>query len=231
MPKNISDKISVIIIGPPGSGKGTQAKLLSEKLDLFHLDTGVYLRKLLYSGGKNSKEIQRERKLNESGKLNTPSWFLKVFSRRIKEISKLGQSIIFSGSPRTEFEVSGGKNQDGLMKVLERGYGKKNIFIFNLNVPPSESLKRNQKRLICSVCKTPLLSLNTKKNSFCPFCGGKLKVRKDDKKKIIKQRLEEYKKRTFPVLMELKKKGYRIIKIDGRPLPYKVHERIYSYFR
>lgn len=224
-------KISVIIIGPPGSGKGTQAKLLSDKLDLFHFDTGVFLRKLLYGAGKNNKEIQKERKLNEAGKLNTPSWVLKVLSKKVKEISKLGQSLIFSGSPRTEFEAFGDKNNTGLVKVLEREYGKKNIFVFNLDVPAEESLKRNRKRLTCLVCKTPLMSLNAVKSDSCPFCGGKLEIRKDDKKEIIMERLEEYKGRTYPVLSGLKKMGYKIIKIDGRPLPYKIHERMISFFK
>lgn len=69
-----------------------------------------------------------------------------------------------------------------------------------------------------------------KKAVFCPFCGGKLLARKDDSEEVIKLRLQEYKNRTAPVLSGLKKSGHKVVKIDGRPLPYKIHERIYSYF-
>ena len=241
--KLFKDKIAVMIMGAPGSGKGTQAELLSKKLDLFHFDTGRFLRKTLYAPqSQKNKEIQKEKKLNESGKLNTPSWVLKIVSSRVKEISKLGQSVIFSGSPRTEFEAFGdpkgiasrsygaSKKQKGLIKVLEEEYGKKNMFVFSLEVSEAESIKRNKKRMSCSVCGTPIMSKG-KKQTSCPFCGGKTQTRKDDSEKVIKLRLKEYSGRTAPVLAGLKKKGHRVIKIDGRPLPYKIHERIYSHFR
>jgi adenylate kinase len=229
--KLFKDKIAVMIMGAPGSGKGTQAELLSKKLDLFHFDTGRFLRKTLYSAeSKGNKEIQKERKLNESGKLNTPAWVLKIVSDRVKEISKLGQSVIFSGSPRTEFEAFGDKKNKGLMEVLEKEYGKKNMFVFSMDVSESESIKRNKKRMSCSACGTPIMS-GEKKQVLCPFCGGKLEARKDDNEETVKLRLREYESRTAPVLAGLKKNGYRVVKIDGRPLPYKIHERIYSYFR
>jgi len=229
--KLFKDKIAVMIMGAPGSGKGTQAELLSQKLDLFHFDTGRFLRKTLYSPqAKKNKEIQKERKLNEAGKLNTPSWVLKIVSERVKKISKLGQSVIFSGSPRTEFEAFGDKKNKGLMDVLKKEYSKKNMFVFSLEVSEEESIKRNKKRMSCSVCGTPIMSKG-KKQTSCPFCGGKTQTRKDDSEKVIKLRLKEYASRTAPVLAGLKKKGHRVIKIDGRPLPYKIHERIYSYFR
>jgi adenylate kinase len=229
--KLFNDKIAVMIMGAPGSGKGTQAELLSKKLDLFHFDTGRFLRKTLYSPqAKKDKEIQKEKKLNESGRLNTPSWVLKIVSGRIKEISKLGQSVVFSGSPRTEFEAFGDLKNKGLIEVLEKEYGKKNMFIFSLEVSGDESVKRNKKRMSCPVCGTPIMS-GGKIAKSCPFCGGKLEVRKDDNEKTVRLRLEEYANRTAPVLSGLKKRGYRVVKIDGRPLPYKIHERIYSYFR
>ena len=78
--------IAVIIYGPPGSGKGTQAQLLAEKFDLIHLDSGRYLREILYNPKfKKNKIIQRERKINEAGKLNTPSWVLKIIGERVEK--------------------------------------------------------------------------------------------------------------------------------------------------
>lgn len=225
--------LAIIIYGPPGSGKGTQAKLLADKFNLVHFDTGFYIREILYNlKFQKDKIIRREKSLNEAGKLNTPLWVLKILTSKIKSIERLGESVIFSGSPRTFFEAFGDKKHRGLMDILEKFYGKKNIFIFVLEISAKESIKRNSKRLFCSVCRTPILS-----QSFgakcqilnCPFCGGKLKFRFDDKKEIISTRLKEYEERTLPIQKEFKKRGYKIINIDGRPSPEKIHKKIKNF--
>lgn len=220
-------KIAIIIYGPPGSGKGTQAKLIADKLDLFHLDTGRYLRQLLYDPRwRKNKTIQRERRLNEIGKLNTPAWVLKIVSQKVQKIVALGQGVIFSGSPRTLFETFGDNKNIGLIKILERFYGKKNIFVFILNILPKESIKRNISRLFCSVCQTPIMGWAKNKIKKCPFCDGQLRQRKDDNKEIILARLKEYQERTESILKKLKEKGYRTKQISGVPLPYKIHRKI-----
>ncbi|MFA5098887.1 MAG: nucleoside monophosphate kinase [Candidatus Paceibacterota bacterium] len=223
---------AIIVMGPQGSGKGTQAELLAKKLDLFHFDSGQYLRAVLYDpASKNDKVIQRERKLNEAGILNTPSWILKIFSQIVKKTAALKKGIVLSGSPRTIYEAFGynqgenKKNKTGLMDVLSKSYGKENVFTFVLDIPLKESLKRTSGRLTCSVCKSPFMVQKYKMDS-CPFCGGELVRRKDDNKEGIMKRLEEYKNRTTPILTELRKRKYKIIKIDGTPLPYKIHKAI-----
>ena len=230
--------IAIIIYGPPGAGKGTQAQLLAEKFDLIHFDSGKYLRELLYDPkNKNNKIIQNERKLNEAGKLNTPSWVLKIVSGKIKEIAGLlHKGIVLSGSPRTIFETFGNEKNQGLIEILEKMYNKKNIYIFNINVSENQTIERNAHRLVCSVCGTPILDMSIILPKFknadmsqCPFCGGKFKHRFDDNKKVIITRLKEYKERTAPIIKELKKRKYKIIEIDGSPMPYKIHEKIKSF--
>ena len=227
----MKQKIAVIIYGPPGSGKGTQAKLLADKFNLFHFDTGDFLRSIFYGSMKidvNKKEFEKEKKLNESGKLNTPSWILKIVSDKVKSIFELGHSVILSGSPRALYEAFGDKTNNGLFYLLTEKYGKKNIFNLVLEIPERESIKRNSHRIVCSVCKTPLLS---HQKSSCPFCGGKLKHRKDDKKEVVVGRLKEYRAMTEPIFKELKKRKFKIIKINGISAPYKVHQQIIKYFK
>lgn len=227
-------KFAVILYGPPGSGKGTQAKLLSDKFNFFHFDTGDFLRGILYDfKNRKNKKIQKEKKLNESGELNTPLWVLDMVSKRVKELAALKQSILFSGSPRTIFETFGNKKYPGLITLLKKLYGQENIFVFVLKIPESESIKRNSSRSVCSVCKIPLIGKapNVKRReSNCPFCGGKIVRRRDDKKEIITGRLKEYRLRTQPIFNELKKLKYKVIFIDGTPMPYKVHQKIAGYF-
>jgi len=228
-----SNKIAVIIFGPQGSGKGTQAELIAEKFDLFRFDTGQYLRNLLYNHAlRNDKIIRREQKLNKAGILNTPSWVLKIVSGTIKKAAALGQGIIFSGSPRTFYEAfgynQGEKPKDkieGVLDVLKKYYSKENIFVFIFKLPLQDSLKRINGRLTCSVCNGPLLAQKTKFKS-CPFCAGKIIKRKDDTEKSIKERLAEYEKRTKPVFEKIKGDGYKVFEIDARPAPYKIHEVI-----
>ncbi|MEK9154925.1 MAG: nucleoside monophosphate kinase [Patescibacteria group bacterium] len=221
---------AIIIYGPPGSGKGTQAELLANKLDFIHFDTGKYLRKLLHDPKlQKDKTIQSERRLNDSGKLNTSSWVLKIVTQKTKEIDQFSKGVIFSGSPRSVFEAFGDKNQNGLMDILEKIYGKKNIYIFEIGISENETIKRNTHRLVCSICRSPIMGqssiINCKLNK-CPFCGGKLKHRFDDKKEVILTRLKEYQERTKPIISKLKNKKYKVIFIDGKPMPFKIHEKI-----
>lgn len=221
-----------MIMGPQGSGKGTQAELLAKKLDFFHFDTGQYLRAILYDPvSKSDKIIQGERKLNETGTLNTPSWILKIMIQAVSNLAVLKKGVVFSGSPRTFYEAFGyeqgesSKNKTGLTDVLNKYYGKKNISVFSLDIPRRESIKRASSRLSCFVCGSPFMAQKYKITS-CPFCGGEIIKRKDDNKESIIKRLNEYENRTKPIFNELKKRKYKIFKIDGTPAPYKIHRTI-----
>ena len=236
----------VIIMGPPGAGKGTQAELLTKTKNLVHFDTGRYLEELLYnprlkkdkvifSPRKNNfvfcenKIIREQRKLFESGKLVTPSWLLGRMIRKVKGFAKADLGIAISGSPRSIYEAFGDKSRKGLMKALEQSYGKKNIFIFVIKISENQSIKRNSARLICSVCERPLLKIENYKLKIgkrCPFCAGKLYKRILDKPEIIKKRLAEYKTQTLPVIKALKNKNYQYLEIDGNALPFKINKQI-----
>ena len=223
--------IAIIIYGPPGSGKGTQAKLIADKLGLIHFDTGRYIEQVVHNPvNKNDKIIQRERKLFDSGILCSPSWVLKIVSEKTRQLAKIGFGVVFSGSPRTLYEALGNKNQSGLIDVLEKNYGRENVFVFNVDISDKNSIKRNGNRLMCSVCGIQLLATfkDVGRLKMCPFCGGKLYRRTLDKPEIIKVRLKEYRERTLPIQKELKKRGYKIININGEPLPEKVFQAIFK---
>jgi len=218
----------IIIYGPPGAGKGTQANLLAGKLGLIHFDTGKYLEQLLHDSElQKNPEIKMARKIFDSGALVTPSFVLKVTSKKTKEIAKAGWGIVFSGSPRTVFEAFGNQKNEGLIPIFENLYGKKNIVPILLKIDPKISILRNAHRLVCSVCGTAILYSDVKhQHKTCPLCGGKLYRRVVDNPKVFKTRIKEYEVRTAPILAGLKKRGYKITEVDGRPLPYKVFDSI-----
>lgn len=202
---------AVLIMGPPGAGKGTQADLVADRFNLIHFDTGKYLSRL------NRKEIAR-------GDLVKPSFVLRNVKKEARKIKQAGYGIVLSGSPRSVFEAFGDKRKDGLIPFFAKLYGRKHLLIVKIEIPAKTSIARNSKRMVCSVCgNSHILKINLER---CPFCGGKLVKRVDDKPKVIKARLEEYAERTEPIFAELKKRGFKIHRIDGTPGPEAVFRAI-----
>lgn len=221
-------KMVIILYGPPGTGKGTQANLLADKLGLVHFDTGKFLETIVYDPARQKeKAIQRERKLFEAGILLTPSFVLREVKREVKRIAGAGLGIVFSGSPRTMYEA------EGLVPLLEKLYGKKKIFVFAISLSAAESIRRNSNRIVCSVCKAPLLTAYypSRNPKHCPVCAGPFYKRTLDKPDVIRVRLTEYAKRTVPVFAYLRRRGYRLKQVDGAPAPYEVFQKIYSSIR
>ena len=221
-------KIAIILYGAPGSGKGTQANLISQKLGLIHFDTGRFLEGIVHDPKRQKeKMVRRERKLFDAGILMTPSFVLREMAREARAIAKARWGLIFSGSPRTIYEAK------GLIPLLEKLYSKRNIFVFHLNVSPKESLERNSRRLLCSVCHAPLLTIyySPKTSKHCGICGGPLYRRTIDKPEVIKVRLKQYEERTKPIFDFMQVRGYNISKINGAAPPYLVFKHIYKYLK
>lgn len=213
-------KCAIAIYGSPGSGKGTQANLIENKYGFIHFDTGKYIEQLVHDPSlQKNAIIKRERRNFDTGYLCTPSWVLKVVKSRAKQFAKAGFSVVFSGSPRTLYEAK------GLIPLLEKLYGRKNTKFFSLEVPKDVAVKRNMIRERCSVCGAIIIDLGYRLRR-CPICKGKLIRRTLDNKKALIKRFDEYNERTKPVFDFVKKRGYRIIKIDGRPVPEKVFKSV-----
>ena len=214
----MENKKVIIIIGPPGAGKGTQAELLAEKLDLFYFETSRILEKSWQKANKNNYLIAAgkkfylldEKKLFNKGSLCSPRFVSFVVKEKIKKLSEDNRNIVLAGSPRTLYE---GKE---LIPFLGDVYGIDNILVLEIKISDKESIWRNTKRKICSQCRHPIPHTPETKNlKKCPKCGGKLITRTLDNKDVIKIRLEEYKKRTYPLFTYFKKIGLTIKKIDG----------------
>lgn len=215
----------VLLFGPPGAGKGTQAELLEGLFNFVHFDTGKWIERLVRTKGADRDPIIRhEKELFDTGKLCTPSWVLSVITEATTRIANAGLSIVFSGSPRTMYEALGEKGYAGLFDTLESLYGKKNVSALLLSIKPGTSLKRNGARRVCSVCGVPILA--HAKNARCAFCDGPTRRRTLDKPEVIKVRLVEYRTRTLPIFREMKKRGYVIKRVNAEPLPYKVFESV-----
>ncbi|HTY40195.1 MAG TPA: nucleoside monophosphate kinase [Candidatus Paceibacterota bacterium] len=224
----IQQRIAVALYAPPGGGKGTQANLLADKLGLIHFDTGRFLESVVHDP-KRQKEavIRRERKNFDTGRLVTPSFTLREVKKEVKMLAAAGWGVVFSGSPRTMYEA------EGLIPLLEKLYGRKKMFFIQLDVDSKHSMERNSARLLCKICHAPLLTkyYPSKNPKHCPVCGGPFYRRTLDNPKVIVVRLKEYAERTKPIFAYLKKLKYPIMKVDGRPEPYKVFENVLRHLK
>lgn len=212
---------AIIIWGPPGSGKGTQAELLARSFGFIHFDTGRFLERLyLDKNALKDSIIKKEKKLFDEGFLNTPLFVLKIVSDATKKIGKGGLGVVYSGSPRTLFEAYGDEKNKGLLETLCDVYGKKNVHVIQLLVKDEIVTHRNNSRKVCSLCGLPKLAHTHADN--CVFCGAPLRTRSLDNPTVMKKRLEEYKERTYPIIAKMKTEKYHIHKINGEPLPFVV---------
>jgi adenylate kinase len=220
-------KIAIsLTISAPGAGKGTQAELLAKHFDLIHFDTGKYLEKLLHSPRAEKDPIlKREQTYFETGILTTPSWILGQAKEQVEKIAKQNKGLVLSGSPRTLYETFGDEKETGLTETLADLYGKENVYFIKLDIDEETTLKRNSKRVVCSIDGFPIFSKEDEEK--CEKLGGKPRKRGAlDTPKVIKERIREYKERTFPMIKQLKEEGYNVLEVDGSPKPPEVFQLI-----
>lgn len=220
----------VIIMGPPGSGKGTQAELLAERLNLYYLESSKVLEENFKIGKKNKFIVvggkkyffEEEKKKWETGFLCSPPFVTHLIKEKIKSLYKEGKNLALAGSPRTLYE---GKK---IIPLLKKLYGQKNIRIILLQISPEETIFRNSHRRICQLMRHPIIYTRETKNlKICPLDGSKLIRRKGlDDPKTIKIRLKEYKERTLPLINFFRKEKLKIIKVNGSPPPATVFKNI-----
>jgi adenylate kinase len=200
----------LIFLGPPGSGKGTQAKILAAKLGLTHLSTGEILRTEIAQG---SELGRKAKKYMDAGALVPDELILEM----IKDIlQKSPDGFIFDGFPRTAPQAKG-------LDELLRGLGMQIDAALFLSVSDAILISRLQGRFYCPKCGLDF-NVNSRppaKAGICDNCGDKLRQRSDDTDEVIKHRLEVYHKQTRVVEDYYRNQGL-LIEIDGSQPPDKV---------
>ncbi|PCI93278.1 adenylate kinase [Candidatus Aerophobetes bacterium] len=179
----------IILLGPPGVGKGSQAEKISSHLHLPHISTGDILRENIKNStdlGKKAKSIMEEGKLVPDALINEMA-----FDRVEKADCKKG--YILDGYPRTTAQA----------EVLSKHLGKDaDIKVINFFASDETVATRISGRLICKKCKTSFHRAfkKPKKEDVCDKCGGELYQRADDHMDTVLKRLQVYKEQTEPLI-------------------------------
>ena len=190
----------LIMLGAPGTGKGTVASKLSEKLGIPQVSTGDIFRKAIAE--KTPVGIEAEKYMSQ-GMLVPDEVTIKIVEERLKD-SDVQNGLILDGFPRT---IEQAEALDKMLKDAD-----KNIRLaINLETPEEEIIDRIVSRRICSnqECKTVFnTKLNPpKQDGICDKCGSELKQRKDDNEETVKNRLVSYYKQSAPIVDYYKEKG------------------------
>lgn len=200
--------MNIVILGPQGSGKGTQAELIAEKYNLAHIETGKILRNIAGSNYPLSQELRR---IMNEGVLVSDEILKEVMQNTIDgTVGKAG--FIFDGTPRNI-------EQFNLLKEILRNKGARLDKVILITVSEGETIKRLTSRRTCVQCgKVYNLITKPSPNGDKCECGGQLVQREDDKEESIKKRLKTYHERTSRVVLEAKKDGI-LVEINGeRPI-------------
>ena len=206
--------MKIVMLGAPGAGKGTQAKMISEKYGIPHISTGDIFRANI----KENTELGQKAKTYMDKGLLVPDELVVVVDRLAQDDAKKG--YVLDGFPRTIPQA------EALTEALAK-IGEKMDYAINVEVPDENIIDRMSGRRACVACGgTYHIKYNpTKKEGICDACGGELILRDDDKPETVKQRLEVYHTQTQPLIDYYTKEGI-LKEVDGTQDLQKVFDDI-----
>jgi len=193
------------MLGAPGAGKGTQADILSQEMDLPHIASGDLFRQALE---KKTEVGILAKSYMDKGELVPDEITIKMILERINQ-ADCASGCLFDGFPRTLHQA---KVLDKVLKEQEKSIDKA-VYI---EVPNEELVKRLSGRWLCRTCQTPYHIINSppKTPGKCDKCGGELYQRSDDREETVRDRLNIFFAQTVPILDYYKKQN-KLIRVNG----------------
>jgi len=197
----------IILLGPPGAGKGTQAKMMERDFGIPQLSTGDIIRLAIQNQtewGRKAEEFVK------AGKLVPDEVVIGIVKEKLSG-KDLANGFILDGFPRT-------LPQAEALEEMLRELGIQIDAVLYFQMDSDEIVRRLSARRICEKCQTPynLLSKPPKNDEICDQCGGKVIQRPDDRPEVVRERLRVYEEQTSPLVEFYSRKGLlRVIPSNG----------------
>lgn len=203
--------MNIILLGPPGVGKGTVATKLSKKLNLPHIATGDMLRENV--ANKTRLGLKAKDYMNK-GLLVPDELVIEMMKERLKS-KDAKKGFVLDGFPRTINQA------DEVAKAIKISK------VINLRAPDEIIVKRLSRRRVCEKCgfNYHLDFIRPNREGYCDKCSGNLYQREDDKPEAVKQRLKVYREQTEPLIEYYKDKEV-LFDVDGSGTPEDVFELV-----
>lgn len=197
--------LRVILLGPPGAGKGTQAVRIVDKFNVPHISTGDIFRDNIKKGtelGKKAKAYM------DRGELVPDDLVIEIATTRLLE-DDCKEGFLLDGFPRTIYQA------EKLDAFLEK-HGQKIDKVLNLDVKKDVLIERLTGRRVCKGCGASfhIKNMPPKKAGICDVCGGELFQRSDDTAATVANRIDVYNEQTLPLVEYYKKAGV-LFDVDG----------------
>jgi adenylate kinase len=196
-------ELNLVMLGPPGAGKGTQARQLRKRWNIPHISTGAMLREAVQAGTPLGREVGA---IMESGGLIDDDVITRVVNDRLHQQDAM-MGFLLDGFPRT---IPQARSLDELVSH------RAPLVVVEIVLTEAEVVRRLASRMVCAECGTN--AQDTGGSATCHDCGGPLVPRADDRQQVVLNRLEVYRNQTEPLV---KYYGERptFCRIDGAQLP------------
>lgn len=208
-------------MGPPGSGKGTQAKRLGAFLNYKHISSGDLVRRMLASDAADAEEKKEVAKSRQG--LLVADWLIyRLVFREIEKNLQIGQGVILDGVIRNLEQVK------EFFKFFTEKKWLKEVKVIWISLSDKDAMERLTNRRVCVKCNEIAAYLPETKNlSACPKCNGELVIRQDDNVETLTKRLEiQGTVAQQPILEFFRENRVPVAEVDGRPAIEKVFENI-----
>ena len=209
-------RFDIVLLGPPGSGKGTQADLLSAKYGITHVNTGELLRALAEEPTQVGEAV---RHFLENGLMVPEGVVTRIIEERLSS-PDCERGFILDGYPRTASQMV---TFDHLLQEL----GREVFAVIYIEVPDSVCLARLSTRRVCSGCSAvkTIPGGSHQSRAACERCGGRLIRRPDDRPEVVVRRLALFSREIAPVIAKFEREGL-LARVDGRNRVNDVFEQI-----